>query len=325
MASRVFAGAISAGGKCLLRGDFNHHGGQHEYIFIIISKLIIFYSQFIGTYATELFVSPLNPYSTVTILVFVLCVTSIKEGSEDFQRSRSDKFENNRKVTVVTFNDGQIVETEKENHKLKAGDIVKMVGTTSVPADMIIILTSMYADGNQCFVETANIDGETNLKLKEAPSGLASIISSGKASPQMFSGSISFEQPNKNIHNFVGTLALNSLADPVPLSVDNLLLRSSLFSNTDWAYGVVVYTGQETKIQMNNRHASSKMSRLEVYLNQAIMIIFFAQVTLVTISVGSIYMRGFDDKSTLPYVFPGGGSTSILPLFIEQWCRENAH
>ena len=41
-----------------------------------------------------------------------------------------------------------------------------------------------------------------------------------------------------------------------------------------------MYCGQETKIQMNNRHAPSKMSKIEGYVNKAIILIFFAQVRI---------------------------------------------
>lgn len=84
--------------------------------------------------------------------------------------------------------------------------------------------------------------------------------------------------------------------------------------------GIVVYAGQETKIQMNSLHAPSKMSKLEQNLNTAIIIIFIAQVVLVSISVLSVYLLGFDDTNQLPYVFPPGtGSGSILPLWLELW------
>ena len=148
---------------------------------------------------------------------------------------------------------------------------------------MILIMTSNYRDGNQCYVETSNIDGETNLKLREAPTQLLSLVSATpKGQPpsrNLFMGKVEFERPNKNIHNFIGALHMEKIpGDPVPLSADNMLLRSSLFSNTDWAYGIAVYVGKESKIQMNNRHAHSKIGRLEQYLNKAIIIIFIAQV-----------------------------------------------
>lgn len=150
----------------------------------------------------------------------------------------------------------------------------------SVPVDLLLILTSMHADGNQCYIETSNIDGETNLKLREAPSNLLSIVGDGTPTSQMFNGYIEFEPPNKHIHNFVGALHLDSLHDAVPLSAENVLLRGSFFTNTDWAYGVAVYVGQETKLQMNNRHAASKMSTTEKYANTAIKIVFLAQVCI---------------------------------------------
>jgi phospholipid-transporting ATPase len=277
--------------------------------------------QFIGTYATYLFVSPLNPYSTIFTLLVVLLVTSIKEGLEDLQRARSDKEENTRIVTEVTFTpEGQAIEREKESREIQSGDIIKLSGTTSVPVDMVLILTSNYEDGNQCYVETSNIDGETNLKLKEAPAPLKSLVvgSRGVATESLFSGRFEVEPPNKNIHNFVGALHLNDMSDPIALGPENLLLRSSLFSNTDWAYGVAIYTGQETKIQMNNLHAPSKLSNIEKYLNKAIILIFCAQLTLVVMAVISIYILGYQNYSLMPYVYVKSGSTSILPLWLEQ-------
>lgn len=269
--------------------------------------------------------SPLDPFSTVFTLLFVLLVTSFKEGSEDLQRARSDAYENNKDVVVVTFSDdGKIHETVKKSMDVNPGDIIKLTGQHAVPVDLLLILTSMHADGNKCYIETANIDGETNLKVKEAPPMLldtfAKQIQEGRVSKDLFNGELEFEAPNKNIHKFVGTLKLHSAKEGIPLCADNLILRSSVFSNTDWGYGIAIYTGQETKIQMNNRQAQSKMSKIEENLNKAIIIIFFAQVILVTISVISIYIMGFNKESKLPYIYPpDAGEGSILPLWLEQW------
>lgn len=155
-------------------------------------------------------------------LLFVLLVTSLKEGSEDLQRYRSDQFENTREVTVVNFRpDGSMIETVKKSQDLNPGDIIKLVGHKVVPADFILIYTSIYDDGNKCYIETANIDGETNLKVREAPPMLLThfnhIISKGEAKPDLFQGSAEIEIPNKNIHRFIGTLSLDKSPEKIPL------------------------------------------------------------------------------------------------------------
>jgi phospholipid-transporting ATPase len=277
----------------------------------------------IGTYAPVVFTTPLEPFSTLGTLIFVLLVTSVKEGYEDVKRARSDELENTRRITVCSFDEnGKLVETETETQYIKSGDIIKLRGHCQVPADLVLIMTSFFDDGNKCYVETANIDGETNLKLREAPSALLEAVKSGQVRKELFHGHLEFEPPNKNIHNFIGTLYIDNM-EPVPLCADNLLLRASIFSNTEWGYGVAVYTGNETKIQMNNRQAPSKMSKLEQYVNEAIILIFFAQVILVSISIISLYATGFQDESKLPYVFPPdvdvNSNASALPLWLEQW------
>jgi magnesium-transporting ATPase (P-type) len=209
-------------------------------------------------------------------------------------------------VTIVVFEGGAAIEITKpafqvyrdiyssskfnaqyflplfHSNQIKSGDIIKLNGRNIVPADMILLCTSNYTDGNQCYIETANIDGETNLKVKQAPGQLSKLLVEGKdherITESLFKGKLEVEQPNKNIHNFIGTLHLDALNDPIPLSTENIILRSSLFSNTDWAYGVAIYVGQETKVQMNIRSAPSKLSFIDKYTNSAIFLIFLVQV-----------------------------------------------
>jgi magnesium-transporting ATPase (P-type) len=156
-----------------------------------------------------------------------------------------------------------------------------MVGHCVAPVDLLIVATSYFGDGNQCYIETANIDGETNLKLREAPAKLKSLIPpSGDIPEKLFQGRLEYEPPNKNIHNFIGAFYSDAFPEPIALGPNNIILRSSIFSNTEWGYGVALYCGQETKIQMNNRHAPSKMSKIEGYVNKAIILIFIAQVLI---------------------------------------------
>lgn len=70
-------------------------------------------------------------------------------------------------MQLVTFDGaGNEIITEKQSQYVCPGDIVKLEGTTASPVDLLLILTSIYADGNKCYIETANIDGETNLKVR---------------------------------------------------------------------------------------------------------------------------------------------------------------
>ena len=255
-------------------------------------------------------------------MVFVLLVTSIKEGYEDLQRYKYDSIENSRKVTIITFDDrGCPVETIKYTKEIKIGDIVKLSGRSVIPVDMVLMYTSNFADNNQCYVETMNIDGETNLKLRLAPSLIQSLSKSSVLTKEIFSGSIEFEPPNKNIHTFVGALYLDALKEATPLNQDNLLLRSSIFASTEWGYGVAVYTGQNTKVQLNTIHMLSKQSRLEMSANFAVLLIFIAQITLVSFAVIFIYVLGYNnfDKYNYIYTESNVSQSSVLPLWLERW------
>lgn len=132
-------------------------------------------------------------------------------------------------------------EHTKRSKYLHPGEIVKLSGKMPAPADLLLILTSMHSDGNKCYVETANIDGETNLKLREAPAALTTelveLIAEGAPVLPLFQGSVEIETPNANIHKVVGTLKLEAAKHPIPIDAQNIVLRSALFSNTNWAYG----------------------------------------------------------------------------------------
>ena len=250
-------------------------------------------------------------------------VTSVKEGYEDLQRYKADKRENNRKVTVITFEGDEEKEHTIESQHIKTGDIIKLNGKQVVPADMVIIMTSMYADANQCYIETSNLDGETNLKLRQAAPALKPLCAEGHAYSSLFKGNIEYEPPNKNLHSFIGALHIKDQPS-ISLSPENIMLRGCLFTNTDWCYGVALYTGQETKIQMNNKIASNKMSQIEKYANTAILMIFLLQSLLVAGSVASIYLYGYDDLGKAPYAYTQKlfdydnlNTGSVLPLWLE--------
>ena len=67
-------------------------------------------------------------------------------------------------------------------------------------------------------------------------------------------GDIECELPNRNLYEFAGTFKLHivkfTVAFPIPLGSDQILLRGSQLKNTACVYGLVIYTGHETKLMM---------------------------------------------------------------------------
>lgn len=57
----------------------------------------------------------------------------------------------------------------------------------------------------------------------------------------------------------------------IPLSMENLVLRGTRLKNTDFIYGIVVYTGLDTRLAKNSEKTHAKFSTVERYaVNYAI-------------------------------------------------------
>ncbi len=97
-------------------------------------------------------------------LLFVIVVSAIKDLFEDIQRHKSDGKENNREVLA-----GHPTEKGFQNKHwkdLKVGNVLKIEKNQYFPADMVLLNSS--ANKGICYVETKNLDGETNLKHKSS-------------------------------------------------------------------------------------------------------------------------------------------------------------
>ncbi|CAI9763197.1 unnamed protein product [Fraxinus pennsylvanica] len=234
--------------------------------------------------------SPMAPYSassTLVPLLVMISATMIKEGVEDWRRMKKDIEANNRKVKVYGRNHNF---EETRWKKLQVGDLVKVDKDEYFPADLFL-LSSSYEDGI-CYVETTNLDGETNLKVKHALNATAGLHDDH--SFLHFKALIKCEDPNEDLYSFVGTLCYEGQQHP--LSLQQILLRDSKLRNTGCVYGVVVFTGHETKVMQNATDPPSKRSKIERKMDKIIYILFS---TLVLISFfGSIFF-GIETKNDI--------------------------
>ena len=85
------------------------------------------------------------------------------------KRHKDDKLENERKVQKIEVS-GQYRSVRSET--LMVGDIVRIKDGERFPADLLLITSAHGHKAPYCYVETSNIDGETNLKLKQSAEGL---------------------------------------------------------------------------------------------------------------------------------------------------------
>jgi phospholipid-transporting ATPase len=136
------------------------------------------------------------------------------------------------------------------------------------PADLLF-LSSTNPDG-VCYIETANLDGETNLKIRKALERTWDFVTPEKASG--FKGEVQCEQPNNSLYTFTGNLIVDK--QTIPLSPNQLLLRGCSLRNTEYIVGAVIFTGHETKVMMNSMNVPSKRSTLEKKLDKLILALF---------------------------------------------------
>jgi phospholipid-transporting ATPase len=95
-------------------------------------------------------------------------------------------------------------------------------------------------------------------------------------------GTIFCEAPNNAIYKFEGQFKLDG-NDAIPLGADNIILRGCSLRNTEYVYGIVVFSGHDTKIMMNSSAAKYKFSGLEMYTNYAIIVVLITQFILASI------------------------------------------
>ncbi|XP_004299251.1 PREDICTED: putative phospholipid-transporting ATPase 9 [Fragaria vesca subsp. vesca] len=222
--------------------------------------------------------TPLSPYSAVSNvvpLVVVVGVTMGKEALEDWRRKKQDMDGNNRKV-LVHQSEGEFDFSKWRD--LKVGDIVKVEKDQFFPADLIL-LSSSY-DEAHCYVETTNLDGETNLKIKQSLEATSSNIHED-SSFKDFKALIRCEDPNASLYSFVGSLEFEG--ESYPLTPQQLLLRDSKLRNTDFIYGVVIFTGHDTKVMQNSTEPPSKRSKIEKRMDKIVYFLFFLLVVMSTV------------------------------------------
>jgi hypothetical protein len=135
------------------------------------------------------------------------------------------------------------------------GDIVKVMRGQEFPADLVF-LAAKHAEPWQrslCQVQTAQLDGETNLKIRRAPDCVYERFEFDENLAD-FRGYLRCEEPTEHFGRFTafihpdGDVDAHTVGESFPLNADNTLLRGCVLRNVEYIYGLVVYTGNQTKV-----------------------------------------------------------------------------
>uniref|UniRef100_A0A8C7TMD4 Phospholipid-transporting ATPase n=1 Tax=Oncorhynchus mykiss TaxID=8022 RepID=A0A8C7TMD4_ONCMY len=240
-------------------------------------------------------VSSLPWYTTVVPLVLVLSMTMAKDGSDDMNRHRCDKQVNNRQVEVL-------VEGELQSEKwmdVQVGDIVKLENNQFVTADLLLLSSSEPL--NLVYIETAELDGETNLKVKQALT-VTGMLEDSVEKLSNFNGEVRCEPPNNRLDKFTGTLTLKG--ETYSLDNERILLRGCTLRNTQWCFGLVVFGGPDTKLMQNCGRTTFKRTSIDRLMNVLVLSIFgFLMIMCLILAIGNgiwEYQEGSKFAAFLP-------------------------
>ena len=199
-------------------------------------------------------ISPKEPVSMIATFSFVLIFTMGKDAVLDYGRHLQDEKSNSRICYV--FNNERW--KKKKCFSIIPGNIIKIKEDEECSCDLLIIKTSN--ENGYLFVDTKNLDGESNLKEKYVIENLKNMTINSEELSNL-KGNIVTTYSDENLNEWEGQLNFNDLKD-IYCTMDNMMLKGTILKNTEYIVGIVVYTGHQTKIMKNSHKPEPKVSKM---------------------------------------------------------------
>lgn len=256
--------------------------------------------------------STTGTYTTIVPLAIFICIAMAREGYDDYKRHKLDTVENNQYATRYKFQQshGGLQTTEIKWLDIAVGDILLIQKDDRIPAD-VVLLCSEGSNGT-AYIETAALDGETNLKTKRALPTIAEHCTDQLLST--FHGTIHSEAPNPNLYNYEGNIHYSETT--LPLTNDQIIYRGSILRNTASIKVVVVFTGEETKIRLNaSKNIRIKRPSMQTRVNQIVLVIVAFVLSLAIFCTCGYYIWHAKTEKDLWYLSTAT-EISFFPLFV---------
>ncbi|VFV36001.1 probable phospholipid-transporting [Lynx pardinus] len=266
-------------------------------------------------------------YTTLVPLLLVLGITAIKDLVDDVARHKMDNEINNRTCEVIKDGRFKIAKWKE----IQVGDVIRLKKNDFIPADTLLLSSS--EPNSLCYVETAELDGETNLKFKMALEithqclqrenslaafdGLKSFMCEYLCESYFSEGFVECEEPNNRLDKFTGTLFWRNTS--FPLDADKILLRGCVIRNTDFCHGLVIFAGADTKIMKNSGKTRFKRTKIDYLMNYMVYTIFVVLILLSAgLAIGHAYWEAQVGNYSW-YLYDGEDFTPSYRGFLNFW------
>ena len=159
---------------------------------------------------------------------------------------------------------------------------------------MILLYTSEKSGA--VFIKTDQLDGETDWKLRKAISKTQQEGAISLANVYNLNGYVRAEPPHRDIYNFQGTfyysMGEEEEVNSVGLDLENTLWASTVLTMGQ-ALALVVYTGGDTKSQLNMRDPRTKTGKIDEEISFMSFLLF---MILIGLSALLLTFNGYYDN-----------------------------
>uniref|UniRef100_A0A3Q3M8J2 Phospholipid-transporting ATPase n=1 Tax=Labrus bergylta TaxID=56723 RepID=A0A3Q3M8J2_9LABR len=248
-------------------------------------------------------ISSLSWFTTVVPLVLVLTVTAAKDATDDISKHQLSNL-----FPVIRLRSEKWMDVQ-------VGDIIKLENNQFVTADLLLLSSSEPL--NLVYIETAELDGETNLKVRQALPVTGDL---GEDIEKLadFNGEVRCEPPNNRLDRFTGTLTF--AGQKYPLDNEKILLRGCTLRNTDWCFGLVLFGGPETKLMQNCGKSTFKRTSIDRLMNILVLCIFgFLAFMCTILAIGNLFWEVNEGSQFTVFLPRQNDNKAAFSAFLTFW------
>uniref|UniRef100_A0A673C8R9 Phospholipid-transporting ATPase n=1 Tax=Sphaeramia orbicularis TaxID=375764 RepID=A0A673C8R9_9TELE len=226
-------------------------------------------------------ISSLSWFTTVVPLVLVLTVTAAKDATDDIVSAICN-------LCMIFF----------------------------PRADLLLLSSSEPL--NLVYIETAELDGETNLKVRQALPVTGDLGDDIENFAFLLSGEVRCEPPNNRLDRFTGTLTY--AGQKYPLDNEKILLRGCTLRNTEWCFGLVLFGGPETKLMQNCGKSTFKRTSIDRLMNVLVLCIFgFLAIMCTILAIGNFFWEMNEGSQFTVFLPRQEGKDAKFSAFLTFW------